>query len=254
MLHYKTIGQGRPIIILHGLFGSSDNWRTFARQFEENHTVILPDLRNHGRSLWSTNFDYEIMSADVIHLIDHLGHDKVHVIGHSMGGKLALNLINTFAQRIHRTVVIDIAPKRYDPGHEHIFEAVLGLDLEKLQSRQEADHELRMHIPEPEVRQFIMKSLARQNGGKGFRWKTNFDSLLHNYENILEAIPMNEYEERVLFVKGSRSYYITGEDEDLIKKNLISAEFVELDTGHWVHTEQPVKLFRSVSSFLNEED
>lgn len=250
LLNHKLIGQGQPLLILHGLFGTMDNWRTFSRALEKNFRVILVDLRNHGRSFWSDEFSYELLVGDLIRLLDHLGEERVHVLGHSMGGKTALQLLNEHFDRVDKTVIVDIANKEYSPGHEQIFQAVFGLDLSRIESRKQADEHLSEKIKDFSVRQFILKSLSR-NPEHGYKWKTNFQSLHNNYKAILSSVDISNIENEVLFVRGTRSSYILDEDIRRLADLVPNAQFADIEGGHWLHAEKPDDLYQIVRSFLD---
>lgn len=250
IIKYKISGQGPPVIIIHGLFGTMDNWRTMAGKLEDHFTIILVDLRNHGRSFWSDSFNYELLAHDVLRLMDHLSLSSADIIGHSMGGKVAIYLGQHFASRVSRLVVIDIGYKTYPPGHLQIFDAVLTLDLENVTSRSEADQRLSESINNFAVRQFLLKSLKR-GSQLSFVWKTNFQSLFKNYGEILSEVEVDKIQAPILFIRGAKSTYITDEDIIDIQRILPNARFVTLDAGHWIHAERPVELFEEIIGFLN---
>jgi len=254
VLYYKSIGEGKPLVILHGLFGMSDNWRTFSGLLKDQYNVILVDLRNHGRSFWSDDFNYDLLSNDIIELIDFLELQKVSILGHSMGGKVAINMARHYPERVDNLMVIDIGFKKYPPGHTTIFDAVLSIDPAQVNSRNEADEQLAKYISEMAIRQFLMKSLTRSKGGdpnEKFRWKTNFPSLLENYSNILTDIKIDKIETRSLFVRGTKSHYIREEDYESLNNRFDNLSIAEIESGHWVHAERPKELFTIITSFLN---
>ena len=250
LLKYRVEGDGQPLVILHGLFGTMDNWRTMARKLAEEYQVILVDLRNHGRSFWSDQFNYELLAQDVIGVMDHLGLSQASIAGHSMGGKVSFQLAQNFQDRIDKLIVLDIGFRGYPGGHESIFNAVLGLDLKEIRTRSEADRRLAKAIQDPAIRQFLLKSLKR-DVNEGFIWKTNFESLYSNYEQILSPVTINEIIAPTLIVRGSRSPYIS--DNDIIDINSIlpDVQFVTTEAGHWLHVEQPGELFTEMSRFLS---
>ncbi len=251
MIFYKKVGEGRPVIILHGLFGTGDNWRTFAGMLKVQYEVILVDQRNHGRSFWSDDFNYQIAAQDVIDMMDHLEIQHADIIGHSMGGKVGLTLAQKHPERVDKLVVVDIGKKKYPRGHDAIFEAIFSIEPKLLNDRQEADDKLALKIKDIGVRQFLLKSLARDKEG-GFRWKTNFSALYKGYEDILSEVEVDQISAKTLFIRGSKSSYIREEEVSILKDNLTNADvsIVSLDAGHWVHAERPKELFEQVSSFL----
>lgn len=251
MIFHKRVGEGRPVIILHGLFGTGDNWRTFAGMLKDQYEVILLDLRNHGRSFWSDDFNYEIAAQDVVDLMDELEIQHADIIGHSMGGKVAMTLAQNHPDRVDKLVVVDIARKKYPRGHDLIFDAIFSIEPAQLNDRKEAEDKLALKIGEQGVRQFLLKSLARDKEG-GFRWKTNFKALFKSYEEILSEVEVREIKAKTLFIRGSRSSYIREEEVSRLKDYMPEAEVsvVSIDAGHWVHAERPKELFGHVSSFL----
>ncbi len=249
MLYYKIIGEGAPLIILHGLFGSGDNWRTLGKQLSENYQVILVDQANHSRSPWTETWSYEQAARDIIRVMDDIGLEKTHVLGHSMGGKVAMTLAQIFPERVNQLIIVDIAPKAYARGHEVIFEAVFDLDFSNIASRTDADTALATRIDHPMVRQFILKSLARDTE-KGWRWKTNFQLLYDTYDHMIGAVAVDKIYHDVLFIRGGKSGYVTDGDISSLEVNMPNTQFVTINAGHWVHAERPQELLSAVRSFL----
>jgi len=249
MLYYKSLGNGPPLIILHGLFGSGDNWRTIGKQLAEHFQVILVDQANHSRSPWTETWSYEQAARDVIGVMDDLGLDQAAVLGHSMGGKVAMTLVQMFAPRVDKLIVVDIAPKRYQRGHDLIFEAVFDLDFDKIATRADADSALASRIDSPMVRQFILKNLSR-DPEKGWRWKTNFQLLYDTYYKMVGEIPIDKIMHPTLFIRGGRSIYVSDEDIESIKRDLPHVQLETIDAGHWIHAERPQELLSAVRSFL----
>ncbi len=251
-LNYKTYGQGNPIIILHGLFGTLDNWQTIARQLSEEYLVYLVDQRNHGRSPHTDDFDYSLLAEDLRDFMEGEGMSQATIIGHSMGGKTAMQFAINYPEMVTSLVVVDIAPKAYKGGHQEIFDALLSVDLKTIESRKMADEQLQTKIPDFGVRQFLLKNLTRDKEG-GYRWKMNLPAIHKNYQNILNNILTDEpYTEASLFIRGARSGYIKGEDESLIKNIFSEAEIVTIpEAGHWVHAEAPKALLSTVKKFMD---
>lgn len=250
-LNYKTYGQGNPIIILHGLFGTLDNWQTIARQLSEEYLVYLVDQRNHGRSPHTEDFDYSLMAEDLKDFMESEGMSQATIIGHSMGGKTAMQFAVTYPEMVTSLVVVDIAPKAYKGGHQEIFDALRSLDLKKVENRKMADEQLMVAITDFGVRQFLLKNLTRDKEG-GYRWKMNLPAIYKNYQNILANILLDEpYTEASLFISGARSGYIKEEDESLIKSIFPKAEIVTIpEAGHWVHAEAPKALLSAFANFM----
>ena len=250
-LNYKTFGQGDPLIILHGLFGTLDNWQTLGKRWAEDYSVYMLDQRNHGRSPHFPNISYPVMAEDIRQFLEANWIHETNLLGHSMGGKTAMQLALHYPDLVNKLVVVDILPKAYPPGHKDIFDAMLSLDLERTASRQEADVHLANKIPEPGVRQFLLKNLSRNKEG-GFRWKMNLPVLHNHYEAILASLE-GEYtfEGPTLFIKGEHSPYIHEFDMTLAMEFFPNARLETVrGAGHWVHADQPDELFRLVSDFL----
>lgn len=250
-LNYKQFGQGEPIIILHGLFGTLDNWQTIAKQLSENYMVFIVDQRNHGKSPHSDEFSYKIMAEDLKEFMFQHHIYEATIIGHSMGGKVAMRFALDYPDMVTKLIVVDIAPKKYKGGHETIFEAMFELDLDNLKDRKSIDEALKVKIPEDGVRLFLMKNLARQKEG-GYRWKMNLPVLYENYQEILSTLEAEEvYDESVLFIRGENSNYI--KDDDILDIQelfpLMQLETVS-NAGHWVHAENPKVFLEKVHIFL----
>lgn len=250
-LNYKTFGQGDPIIILHGMFGTLDNWQTIARQLAEEYTVYLIDQRNHGRSPHHDDFNYPVLAEDLHHFMESHWIHHAHIIGHSMGGKTAMQFALDYSDMVDKLIVVDIAPKNYKGGHQVIFDALFSVDLEKMETRKEVDTKLAELIDEVGVRQFLMKNLTRKKEG-GFTWKMNLPVIYKNYQAILGTIENTDtFEEPTLFIRGERSKYILDEDEPLLKEFFPNAELATVaGAGHWVHAEAPKVLLEMMEEFL----
>ncbi|MCB0521864.1 MAG: alpha/beta fold hydrolase [Saprospiraceae bacterium] len=251
-LNYKTFGQGDPVIILHGLFGTLDNWQTIARKLAEHYSVYILDQRNHGRSPHSETHDYPSMAEDLRQFMEsHWMYDGAHVIGHSMGGKTAMQFALDHPDLVKKLVVVDIAPKAYNGGHHEIFDALFSMDLDKIADRSEADSLLAEKIKEPDVRLFLMKNLSRKKEG-GYEFKMSLPALYKHYDNILAAVSgEHPFEGPSLFIRGGRSRHMEDGDEVLIKK-LFPQAIIETvaGAGHWVHAEKPEELLKLVGKFL----
>lgn len=259
ILHHKIYGgnapysTGKPVLfILHGLFGTLDNWHNIARQLSGEFTVISVDQRNHGRSFHSPDMDLELMADDLKILADHLGISEFHLLGHSMGGKVALTFVQRHPGLVEKLVIADIAPKAYASGHDSIFEAMLRLPISELNSRQEAEEHLAEDIAQEGVRLFILKNIERRDEG-GFRWKLNLDAIHLNYDRILVAVePDWPYSGPVLFMRGASSHYITDEDMLHIPDHYPYAQFVSIpNAGHWLHADNPTAFIHQLEYFLN---
>ena len=249
-LHFQEYGSGHPLVILHGLFGSLDNWHTLSRILGASFRVFALDQRNHGRSPHSNIFTYEALAEDLRQFLDEHELSTAHLLGHSLGGKTAMRFALTFPERVDKLVVVDIAPRAYQPVHDEIFDAMLPLDLGAYSSRQQVDEAIARKIPDFSTRQFLMKNLNRDESG-GFRWKVNLKALKNNYDEIAGAIESDRtFTGSTLFVRGMRSGYVLDSDLPGIRKLFPRAEIADLDTGHWVHAEAPQAFARLVLEFL----
>ena len=253
ILHSKILGEGRPFIILHGFLGMSDNWKTLGTQYSENgFEVHLIDQRNHGKSFHSEEFNYDVLSDDVIRYMDHHNIESSYVLGHSMGGKTAMQLATSGPERVTKLIVADIAPKYYPPHHDFIFNGLSHLDFDQISDRREADEELSKHIKEKGVRQFLLKNLYWEEKDRlGFRF--NLKVLKERMEEIGENISSNAvYDGPTLFLRGDRSEYIQANDFPEIKRHFPNAEIETIDkAGHWLHAENPKQFYNKSFTFLN---
>ena len=251
-LYYRTIGTGKPLIIMHGLFGSSDNWLTIAKTFAQHYQVFLLDARNHGQSPWSDQHNYSLMAQDLEEFITEHQLQNPFIIGHSMGGKTLMKFATTSKTPIAKIVIVDISPRYYEPHHTREIGALKAVNLATLQSRQEADDTMALTIPELMVRQFLMKGLYRTDDGT-FHWRFNVEVIAREIENIGEAenssTPVNT---PTLFIKGAMSnYYITEKDEPLIAAIFPNSTIVTIpNAGHWVQAEQPRLFYEAVMNFF----
>ncbi len=250
-LNFKVFGAGRPLIILHGLFGSLDNWQSIARELARDFKVYIVDQRNHGRSPHAEEMNFEMMAADLRELMDDEGLDSAHVLGHSMGGKTAMHFALSYPERTDKLIVVDIAPKKYLPGHELIFKALFALNPSEISSRHEADLALSKIIDNENIRLFLLKNLQRTPDGH-FQWKMNLPVLYKNYPRILEEVrSLYPFEHPALFIRSERSGYILDEDIPKIKALFPKARIVTIkNTGHWVHAEAPREFTSAVRHFL----
>lgn len=251
LLHYQSYGAGNPLIILHGLLGSSNNWHTLGKVFGEQFRVFALDARNHGRSPHAEDFNFTVMADDVREFIEQQNLQSASLLGHSMGGKTAMQLALTYPHLVHKLIVVDIAPKPYPRLHDEIFETLSTTRLEMFNSRKAVDEALAARIPDFAARQFLMKNLSRDDFGK-FRWRINLPVIQQNYDAIAAAIESNRtYEKPTLFIRSERSGYIESNDLPAIKKLFPQAQVVGVDVGHWIHAEAPQEFARIVLEFLN---
>jgi pimeloyl-ACP methyl ester carboxylesterase len=249
-LHYQSLGQGQPLVLLHGLFGSGDNWGTVAKYFSQHYQVMSMDLRNHGRSPHIDSQSYADMADDLLELCDALGLDNIHLLGHSMGGKVAMKFATQHPDRVKKLIVVDMAPRAYADAHTHLIDAMLAVDLSTMQSRSEVDKALSSKIPEAMVRQFLLMNLVKSESTQ-LAWRINLPALKTNYPRLVEPVYENaRYEKPCLFIRGINSDYVQDHDIAKIKAIFTQAQFVDLPTGHWVHAEQPQTFIATVERFL----
>jgi esterase len=258
MLHYRTVGEGRPLVIVHGLFGSGDNWQTLAAKFP-GYRVVLPDLRNHGSSPWSDEFKITDLAADLGELADGLGLGPCPWVGHSLGGKAVAELALSSPDRVTGIAVLDIAPRQSEPHYPGFVPALLGLDLAALTSRSDAQAKLEAAITDRPTLLFLLKSLVSDPGAPhGWRWKLNLASLEKNYAEIWKPVALGRvWDGPALFLYGGASDYVRiGDDanpgdEVLIRQLCPRAEFVEVaGAGHWLHAEKPVEVVGALNAWL----
>ena len=252
-LFAKVEGQGEPIILLHGLFGSAANLGSIAALLATDYEVHSLDLRNHGDSPHTEAMTYELMAQDVIDYMAQTGLDCANVLGHSLGGKVAMTLALAHPDRVARLIVADIAPVSYPSQHEVIFNGLLALDLATLKSRAEADKALSAYILDKDVRQFLLKNLKRTPQGN-FVWKANLASIYRNYHQLCKGLPSNRsFAGKVLFVAGEWSDYLKASDQELIQTLFPQAVIrVIPGTSHWLHAEKPAEFASVCRRFLEE--
>ncbi|MDP3312035.1 alpha/beta fold hydrolase [Lutibacter sp.] len=254
LLHSTIIGNGQPFIILHGYFGMSDNWKSLGIQFAENFEVHLVDQRNHGRSFHTDEFDYELLVEDLYNYINHYKLNKVVLLGHSMGGKVAMLFATTYPEIVDKLIVADISPKFYKPHHQQILAALNAVNFSIHNSRQKVEEILRIYIKEEEILQFMLKNLYWESKGK-LAFRFNLTSLTENNSEVGEALASFSYfDEKTLFLKGENSNYIIKEDEPLIKTHFSNSIIETIKkAGHWLHAENPTQFHKKVLSFLSNK-
>lgn len=249
-LHHRVTGeQGEWVLLLHGLFGAGDNLGALAKALMADFRVVQVDLRNHGRSPHTSSMNFDSMAADVALLQDTLGIQSSHVIGHSLGGRVAMQLALHQSSRVQRLVVADIAPVAYAPHHVVIMRALQALDLEGIANRGEVDAQLANSISDINTRQFLLKSLFKD--GDHWRWRFNLPVLQASYASITQAQRGVPFENPTLFIKGGASDYILPDYEDAIRELFPNFELKTIaGAGHWLHGEKPVEFNELVKTFL----
>lgn len=253
VLHSIILGKGEPLLILHGLFGMGDNWKSLGMRFAEDYEVHLIDQRNHGRSFHSDDFSYELMTEDLLRYMQHHNIDRAYLLGHSMGGKTVMNTAVVHPEKVKKLIVADIAPKYYPVHHTFILDALHELDLQKMKTRGEIDAALREYIDDSGIRQFIMKNIYRKTRDT-FAFRFNLDSITEHIEEVGRELPVYaQYDGPVLFLKGARSSYIKPEDEALIRAHFPNSEIKTIQhAGHWLHAENPGDFYNEVINFLKK--
>ena len=236
---------------MHGVFGMSDNWQTLGRQWSEKFQVHLLDMRNHGRSPHSDQFSYELMSDDLLEYLDDQKIESAHILGHSMGGKVAMLFAVLNEERVDRLVVADIAPRPYEPHHQEIIEALNALPLESITSRSEAEE--MFAIENYGIRQFLLKNLYWKDKDR-LDWRFNLPVIAREIEKVGEGLPPQAiFDGPALFIRGGNSNYIRDEDMDEIEMHFPSAQLSTIEgAGHWLHAEKPGEFYDAVTSFLEQ--
>ena len=249
-LFYRELGQGQPLIILHGLFGSSDNWYSLSKIFAETFKVYVVDQRNHGLSPHDDKHDYDILAEDLKEFIAVNQINQPVIIGHSMGGKAAMNFAVKNPSMLSQLIVVDIIPKAYPVHHDSILKGLKAIQLDQLESRGQADRILSEFESDASVRQFLLKNLARGEDQQ-FEWRINIPVLEKNIEAMGAAIDAKgKFTGPTLFIIGSKSNYFESGDEDLVKKYFPAAKIEKLEAGHWVQAEKPKEFTKTVFDFL----
>ncbi|EFX81811.1 hypothetical protein DAPPUDRAFT_188037 [Daphnia pulex] len=253
-----------PIIIQHGLLGSRKNWASLSKAIHSKtgRKVIVPDARNHGDSPHSNKLDYEVLSEDIVKLMEDLQIPKATMVGHSMGGRAMMKLALTKPSLVDRLVVVDISPVNVSPGAQAMTQFLtvmedidLGDQLKRATARKIVDEKLQVVVKDSLLRQFLLTNLVEDNGK--FRWRVNLKSIIQNLPNIIGHFPLKSesYHGPTLFIGGAKSDYIKPTDHDLIRKLFPGAQFQYIpDAGHWVHSEKPATFLELVLQFINEKD
>ncbi len=253
-LHFKELGQahacGVRLVMLHGLFGSSDNWLGVAPKLTQHFHVFLVDLRNHGLSPHSDDMSLDLMADDLAEFLDsrHVGH--AHILGHSLGGKVAMQFALTQPARVDRLIIVDIAPRIYAPEHVPIFQALLALDLKQYHSRTEFEEALGPAIPDMTLRRFLLKNLC--NDGPSYKWRIPLNSIFANYSQLCEPIaPAPAFTKPALFLRGGQSPYVSDVDAPQIRQLFPQAAIETIASArHWVHADAPDEFVSRVLAFL----
>ncbi|HKI88398.1 MAG TPA: alpha/beta fold hydrolase [Draconibacterium sp.] len=261
-LFYRKEGSGSPLVIVHGLYGSSDNWMNIGKRLAEKHTVYMLDQRNHGRSPFSDVHTFNSMKEDLNEFFEKHHIEKATLLGHSMGGKTAMWFAADYPEKVQKLVVADIAPKDYmllkeDSQfylHRNILLAMMDIDFTDIKIRNDVEERLSEKIDDQRIRQFLLKNVAKDKKTKLYKWRVNVEVLYDNLDEIVSGVNKSWLDDRipitaypVIFIRGMKSRYILPEDEILIKEIYPEATIVDIpDAGHWLHAEQPKKFMKAV--------
>lgn len=252
VLAHKRLGNGPPLLILHGLFGANANWRSIAGKLAERFTTYSLDLRNHGGSFWHEEMDYRLMAEDVKLFLHQQQLDRCVVLGHSMGGKTAMVTALTYPGLVEKLIVADIAPVTYPHDHLKIVEALQSLPIAEFTNRSQADKALSAWISEPGLRGFLLQNLVREDGQ--YAWRINLNAIansMHALTSFPEFHSNEAYTKSALFVHGKNSEYITESHKSDIERLFTNAQIVGVENaGHWLHAEQPEAFFKVINDFL----
>jgi esterase len=250
-LHFQLQGDGHPLIILHGFLGSSDNWRAMSKRLAALYKVYCVDLRNHGQSPHSNVMNYPIMAEELREFFEEHGLGTSFVLGHSMGGKVAIQFAAQYPGMVDKLIAVDIAPKAYLPTERFLLAALRGLNLPAFKIFGDIDTVLSAAIPDPVVRQFLMKNLSR-DGDHGFRWRIALDAIMQNYDELTKAVIVGQpFNKPVCFIRGGRSNFLEDNDLPTVRAYFPQAQFKTIaGAGHWVHIDAPDEFFKIVVDFL----
>lgn len=250
-LHFQVRGEGQPLVILHGLLGSLDNWQSMSKRLAALRRAFSLDLRNHGHSPHVGVMNYAVMAQDVREFCEEQGLHAPDVLGHSMGGKVAMALAARYPDAIEKLLVVDIAPKAYPPAHRPLLLAMRGIDLREYKSFGEIDAALAPAIADTAVRQFVMKNLARDSCGE-FRWRIGLDEIIYNYGALTEAVVVEKpFPRPTCFIRGEHSSFVEDNDFAAIREVFPRAELKTIPrAAHWIHAEAADEFYAAVAQFL----
>ena len=252
MLYSKIEGQGKSLLILHGFLGMSDNWKSIGSKFaEKGFEVHLLDLRNHGRSLHSEDFNYKVMANDVLDYCQQHQLKNIDLIGHSMGGKVAMLFATTFSEMVNKLIIADIGPKQYAPHHQDILAGLNAVDFSTKPDRTAVEEILLPYIPDFGTRQFLMKSLYWKTPGQ-LAFRFNLEVFNQKIEEVGVALTLeNHFDKPTLFIRGGKSNYILDSDLPQIRNQFPNYTLITIpDVGHWLHAEKPEVFFQESFEFL----
>ena len=261
-LFYRKEGNGSPLVIVHGLYGSSDNWINIGKRLAKKHTVYMIDQRNHGRSPFAETHSFNDLINDLQDFFEKHKIEKATILGHSMGGKVAMWFAADFPEKVEKLVIADIAPKNYlllkDDSqfylHQNILLAMLEIDFSKIKSRNDIDDFMAEKLDNKQIRQFLLKNVIKDNETNQYKWRVNAEVLYSYLEEIVSGVNKNWLDDRipitsypVIFIRGMKSKYILPEDELLINEIYPDSRIINIpNAGHWLHAEQPEKFIQAV--------
>ena len=256
VLFHRTLGDfpgpdgTTPLVILHGLLGSSDNWQTLGARWAETRPVVLIDQRNHGRSPHHPSHTYPDMVVDLLDTLDALGIERADLLGHSMGGKTVMHFADRHPGRCRRLIVADMAPIAYPPHHTPLFDALSALDLNAFARRPDVDAALAERVPEAGIRQFLLKGLHRAAPDR-FAWRYNLPVLRRHLADMTAFMPLGTVDCPTLALYGTRSDYVVGRGLEALTAHFPHLQSVPIEAGHWLHAEQPAAFHDAVAAFLS---
>ncbi|MFT5851773.1 MAG: esterase [Colwellia sp.] len=252
-LNYQQVGQGKHIVLIHGLFGSLENLNMVAKSLSQDYCVTSIDVRNHGNSFHQQGMDYQELAQDIINLLDGLSIEHCHILGHSMGGKIAMKIALSFPERLNKLIVADIAPVKYPAHHLTIIEGLQAIDLTQVHKRKDADDQLAKYVTDNSVRSFLLRNVAL-NKQKQFQFKCNLNYIAQGYEQIMQSLSGQtdqQFNGDTLFIKGANSDYILPEHQSAIALLFPKAKAKIIQgAGHWLHAEKTVAFNKIVQGFL----
>ena len=252
-LAYRKYGEGQPLLILHGLFGQSDNWTTLAKRFaDRGFAVFTIDQRNHGLSPHSEEWNYTAMADDLKEFIERHNLKKPILLGHSMGGKTAMFFALKYEGILDKLIVSDIAPRYYEAHHNEVLDGLNSVNFSKISSRKEAETKLSEYIKDFGTKQFLLKNIYWEDSENNrMNWRFNLSVITKNYAEISKEVPEKISIINTLFIRGANSDYIKKNDEEGIKSRFPNSEIHTIEgAGHWIHAERPNEFFEEVIHFI----
>jgi len=249
-LHYKQQGSGTDVILIHGLLGSLENLNMVAKGLIDHYRVTNVDVRNHGLSFHKNSMTYSELAQDIVDVMDDRDIERAHILGHSMGGKIAMQIALEHSEKVDKLIVADIAPVAYPSHHTHIIEGLQSIDIGKISSRKDADNQLAKFVDEAGIRQFLLRNLVSKDGY--FDFKCNLEFIEQCYPQIMKAYQGEQhFNGKALFIKGGNSSYISAEHRDIIMQLFPQSRAKIIQgAGHWLHAEKTTAFNKIVNDFL----